>query len=65
MTLISVKYTRTQIAQLKNKPLLDMMEETGAESIRLEILPNGKCKVEGCETVHHLDFGPLGLLIDF
>lgn len=56
MTLISVKYTRPQIAELQNTPLLNMMLETGVESISLEILPNGKCRVEGCEVVHHLDF---------
>jgi hypothetical protein len=56
MTSISVKYTRPQIAELQNPPLLDMMRETGVESIRLEMLPNGKCRVEGCEVVHHLDF---------
>lgn len=55
-TQISVKYSRDQIAEMKNFDILSMMDETGVENISLDILACGKCRISGCERIYHLDW---------
>lgn len=38
----------------QNFHLLEIMEETGVSSLKLELLRHNKCRILGCETIHHL-----------
>ncbi len=53
---IIVRYSRNQILEMKNYDILSMMDEIGINSIPLDILPNGKCRVPGNKTIFHLNW---------
>lgn len=38
----------------RNFHILSIMEETGVNSLKLELLRHNKCRIIGCETIHHL-----------
>ncbi len=53
---IIVRYSRDQILEMKNYDISSMMEEIGIDSIPLEILSHGKCRVPGNKTIFHLNW---------